>query len=299
MDKKILDFYLQFSQYTNPGLYKKTLRNTLPDNIKDIGLIVRKSIIHRITLRNRNTGSNKDLRYGDITKVPWYRQAEDDVFPTVSAMLSELYRRDNKGLVLERDPENKLILTCRFVSILMVSLLKIKGIPSRVRSGFAPYFDVTGLPKGTSVDHWISQYWDKKNLKWVTIDVDGSFEDYIPFDRYNMPDNVFDFPARAWLDVRKGIIPENHFYNAGGFYGLVTIAWSLFYDYHSLMNDEIIYFHHPEITILKNFQNITENDLKNIDELAKLMIDPDKNFNQLQKIWESNKKFRLLKGGLL
>ncbi|MDZ7587546.1 MAG: hypothetical protein U0946_07365 [Patescibacteria group bacterium] len=97
-----LDFYRQFSQYTNPGLYGKILKKTLPDDIEEIGLLVRKSLIHRLTLKNGNTESNLDLRYGDMTKVSWYRQPEDDVFTTVAAMLAELFRRDDRGLVLDR-----------------------------------------------------------------------------------------------------------------------------------------------------------------------------------------------------
>ncbi len=46
-------------------------------------------------------------------------------------------------------------------------------------------------------------------------------------------------------------------------------------------------------------QPINEQDAKQIDELAKLMLDPDANFEELQKLWESKKEFRLLKGGLL
>jgi hypothetical protein len=129
--------------------------------------------------------------------------------------------------------------------------------------------------------------------------VDGSLEDYIKFDRYNIPNGSFDFSADAWLKVRKNEVNENHFYNAGGFSGLVVVAWELFYDFHCLMNSEIIYHHHPQIAMLNNFKNLSELELTKIDELAELMIDPDTNFDQLKIIWENNKNFRLLKGGLL
>jgi len=299
MDRKILNFYLQFSQYTNPGLYQEELQKSLPNNVKDIGLLVRKSLIHRMTLKNGNTGSNKDLRYGDMKKIPWYRQPEDDIFPTAAAMLAELYRRDDKGFVLDRSAENKLVVTCRFTSILMASLLKIKGIPARVRSGFAPYFHAEGLPDDKSDDHWINQYWKNDESRWVTIDVDGSLEDYIAFDLYDIPEGKFDYSATAWLKVRKGETRGEHFYNAGGYSGLVAIAWELFYDFHCLMNNEIIYHHHPEMATLKNFDKNSENQLKEIDQLAELMLKPDDNFDELQHIWNTKKEFRLLTGGLL
>lgn len=215
MSNAVLDFYLQFSQYTDPGCYKDLLLKSLPDNVKEIGLLVRKQLIHRMTLKNGNTGSNEDLRYGDTTKVPWYRQPEDDIFVTASAMLSELYRRDNKGITLNRSAENKLVLTCRFTSILMASLLKLKGIPARARSGFAPYFNVEGLPGGRSDDHWINQYWNEKESRWITIDVDGSIEGYLKFNPYDIPDGTFDFSPDAWQAVRNGKIDGQHFYNGG------------------------------------------------------------------------------------
>lgn len=306
MDEKLrpseeerLKHYLKFSQYTYPGLYKDNLREVLPDEIREIGLLVRKQLIHKMTLRNGNTGSNADLRYGDITKIPWYQQPEDDIFVTASAMITELFRRDDRGFVLDREPRNKLVLTCRSTSVLMACLLKTKDIPTRIRSGFAPYFAVEGLPGGKSDDHWINQYWDKKESRWVTIDVDGSIEGYLKFDPYDIPAGTFDFSADAWLSVRSGKMDGGHFWNAGGNGGLIAVAWELFYDFHCLMNDEIIYFHTPEITNFGKFDKLSEEKLIEIDNLAKLMQDPDKNFDQLQKLWETKKEFRLLKGGLI
>lgn len=260
--------------------------------------MVRKQIIHRMTLKNGNTDSNTDLRYGDMTKVPWYRQPEDDIFPTASAMIAELYRRDPKGFTLERKPEDKLVLTCRYSAVLTASLLKTKGIPTRVRSGFADYFVVNGLPRGKSDDHWLNQYWNNNESRWVTIDVDGSIED-LNFDPYNVPEKTFDFPADAWLGVRKGNLDGQHFWNAGGTGGLIAISWELFYDFHCLMNDEVIYLHTPEITHFGKFENLSENQLKEIDHLAELMQNPDNNFEQLKKIWETKREFRLVKGGLI
>lgn len=299
MNDKILSHYLLFSCYTNPGCYQKELIRNLPNDIKEIGLLIRKQIIHRMILKNGNTGSNQDLRYGDMTKVPWYRQPEDDVLTTASAILAELLRRDSRGFVLNRSAENKLILTCRHVSILIACVLKSKGIPTRVRSGFAPYFQVEGLKAGRSYDHWLNQYWHKKESKWVTIDVDGSLEDYLEFNSYDVPKGIFDFSADAWLAVRDGKIDGKHFWNAGGNGGLIVIAWELFYDFHCLMNNEVIYLHTPELTHFSKFKKLSKKELFEIDKLAKLMQKPDKNFEKLQKIWNTKKEFRLLKGALL
>jgi hypothetical protein len=298
MRDKILEHYSAFGEYTYPGLYQEKIKNDLPDNVREIGFLVRKNFIHRSTLAMGNVGTNADLKFGDMAKVSWWRQPEDDVLVTTSAMLTELYRRDQRGFVGNREPQNKLVLTCRFVAIMMASILKSKGIPARVRSGNAPYFDMSELGK-VSVDHWINQYWNEKEKRWITIDVDGSLSLNENFDAYDIPEGKFDFPADAWLGVRSGKLDPKHFYNAKPETGLIVVLWSLFYDFHSLMNSEIPYAHHPKYGNYEKFGMLTEGEFEKIDNLAKLMRKPDENFEELNRIWETEKEFRILDGGLL
>lgn len=299
LNTQLKEHYLSFGMFTYPGLYKQKLIDDMPSDVREIGLLIRKNIIHRTTLAAGNTGTNADLRFGDMTKMPWWRQPEDDILPTAAAMLAELYRRDGRGFVPDRAVENKLVLTCRFVAILMATILKSKGIPARVRSGNAPYFEEHEELGKVSWDHWITQYWSGEQECWITIDVDGSLSLAEDFDPYDMPDGKFDFPGRAWLDVRSGKVAGDYFYNAGGERGFVVVAWSLFYDFHSLMNEENIYLHIPGLVRWHEFPKLTEKRLKEIDELAELMTDPDANFDQLKELYETKKEFRLVGGGLL
>lgn len=294
-----LKHYLESSCYSNPGLYEEYFKSELPDEIKEIGSLVRQQLIHRSSLANGNTGTNADLKYGDMTNVPWFRQPEDDIFVTVPAMMAELFRRDPNGFDLNRKPEDKLILTCRHLALLVASILKTKGIPTRVRSGFASYFVVDGLPADKSDDHWINQYWSKEENRWINIDVDGMDHDYTKLNFFDLPSNKFDFAADAWLKVREGKVDEDYFYNGCGMSGLIVVAWELFYDFHCLMNDEVIYLHTPEMVHIGQFEKLSEEQLQEIDELARSMQDPDKNFQQLKHIWETKKEFRLIKGGVV
>lgn len=297
IDPKILDHYRTFSMYTYPGPYQEYLKKLLSD-IHAIGDLVRRQIIHRTTLEDGNIGTNTDKKFGDMNKVLWWRQPEDDILITAAAMLAELYRRDKRGFIDQRKEEDKLVLTCRYVSILIASILKSKGIPCRVRAGHAPYFDLGTLGK-VSADHWINQYWDDTKQRWITIDVDGSWSLNEEFNPYDIPEGKFDFPAEAWINIRTGKDDANRFWNGGGRRGLIVVGWSLFYDFHSLMNNEIPYIYGSEITTENYFKNISEQELKEIDTLARLMLEPEKNFQKLKKIFETNKKFRLMKGGLL
>ena len=99
MKKDILDHYLKFSLFTDPGCYKSLLKK-IPDDIRKIGSLIRKQIIHRVTLRYGNTGSNEDFRYGDMDKIPWWRlRCEDDILPAGRARPVD--RRHGAGGILQ------------------------------------------------------------------------------------------------------------------------------------------------------------------------------------------------------
>jgi hypothetical protein len=287
--------YLSFSTYTYPGPYIDYIESEIPDDPRKFGPLLRRNIIHRVTLKNGNTGSNADLRYGDMRNVPWWRQAEDDVLVTTAAMISELFRRDHRGLVLDRKEADRLVVTCRYVAVLTAAILKSKGIPARVRSGFESYAVPT--PR-VSCDHWITQYWSDVADRWFSIDVDCCLED-LDFDPFDLPKDKFEFAADSWLRVRGGSVDLARFYNGGGYTGLVILAWELLYDFHSLMNSEIYYLHTPAQLRIENFDKISKRQLSELDRLAELMLDPDQNYGALESIWQSDRELRLLTGGLL
>jgi len=292
-NKKVINHYLQFSTFTNPGCYKQLLQD-LPDNIKELGNLVTKQIIHRVILKEGNTNANKDLQYGDMAKYPWYRlRCEDDVLTTTVSMIAELLRLDDRGFIPDRKVEDKIVVTCRFVAILMAAILKTKNIPCRVRSGFAPYF------YNYSADHWINQYWDENKGRWITFDAYGFFDDSLGFDQYNIPEDKFNWAANTWLGIRSGKLNPDNFRHANGSVGLKPALWAIFYDFHSLMNNEILYTQMPPNYSYLKFNKLTERDFKEIDELAKLMLEPDENFNELVHIWNTKKEFRILNGPLV
>lgn len=95
-------------------------------------------------------------------------------------------------------------------------------------------------------------------------------------------------------------VNADQFWNARPATGLIAIAWELFYDFHCLMNNKIIYPHHPKMTLPEVFPNLKEEKLGKIDDLARLILQkPDENFEKLKYVWETNKQFRLLKDLLL
>lgn len=289
MNDKLLNHYKATGRFTYAGPYADYFR-TLPNNIEELGNLVCTQIIHRITLKQGNSGANADLRYGDMTRYPWYRmRCEDDVFLTATAMTAELFRLDGRGFVLERDVENKLVLCCRYVSVLMTAILKAKGYAARSRAGYAPY-----IANGISMDHWITQYYDEDKSRWITIDADGFFKKgELPFEsQYDIPEKHFDFAAKTWLDIRQGKKDGSKFIYADGrgTNSLKALALYVFYDLNALMNQELTFSFVP--LWWSKFNNFNEEDFSEIDSLAELMTDPDKNFEQLYEIWSTSKKWR-------
>lgn len=293
MDGNILRRYLETSVYTYAGNYRDYFKS-LPDDIPELGNLICSQIIHRITLKEGNTNLNKSLLYGDMTKFPWYRmRCEDDILQTAVSMTAELFRLDNRGFVAERQVENKIVVTCRYVSVLMSAIIKAKDIPCRSRSGFAPYFK-----ENVSLDHWINQYWDKRQSKWITFDADFFGGNLLGFNQYDIPHEKFDWAANTWLKIRKNETDGNEFIYAGDETSLKAAIRAMFYDFHALMNNEISYEFQPSY-IAGKFDKISEDNFKEIDSLAKLMINPDENFDALCEIWNTNRKYRILNSPLV
>ena len=301
MNKEILDFYKQTSLFTDLGLYKNFAIN-LPNDIKELCLLQRSQIIHPFDLCNEKWRSDTHSFYGDMTKISKTSlNYENDVLPTAQSMIAELLRRD-KNYSKERKIEDKIHVCCREQAILLASILKAKGFSARVRSGFAAYCNMSSKEAG---DHWICEYYNDKEKRWILVDADMYFDNdtllkyNIDFNLLDIPRNKFIFGAEAYLGLRCGKYSDNEIYYASSpkTIGIKAALHGLFYDFHSLMNDEIIFLHLPKYILDKNF-NLTEEELKELDYLASLMLEPDVNFFKLREIWDNNLKYRIMAGGL-
>lgn len=293
--KQILDFYKRTSSYTDLGLYKDFAK-ALPDDIDKLCVLQRMQIIHPFVFYDSNIRNQEKCFWGNMTKIPITRLSyEDDIFPTAQSMLGELLRKD-KNYSGERKTEDKIHVTCRGQAILLASILKAKGYSARVRSGFAPYIKYDGV----NYDHWITEYYNEQLKRWVLVDADEHCPKHeMGFDLNDIPHNKFIFGAEAYLGIRNKKFKDeeiNYTSNPPAL-GLKASIRTLFYDYHALMNDEIIFLHLPKYIIDKNFE-LSEREYKELDELAHLLLKPDENFDKLQQIWNQKLKFRIMKGAL-
>ena len=295
MNSKILDFYKQTSLYTDLGLYKEFAKQ-LTNDIDELCVLQRMQIIHPIAYSDSDIRQQSKCFWGDMTKVPITRlDYEDDLFPTASSMLCELLRKNNEYRV-DRKAEDKIHVTCRGQAILLASILKAKGYSARVRSGFAPYIKYDGI----NYDHWITEYFDENKNRWVLVDADEHCPDHeMGFDLNDIPRDKFVFGAEAYLGMRNNKYKTEEIYYASdpATLGLKASIRGLFYDFHSLMNDEIIFLHLPKYIQDKKFE-LSEEEYIELDKLAELLLEPDKNFDKILYIWNKEPKFRIMSGAL-
>lgn len=291
---KIIDFYLKTSIYTNYEPYEEYYRS-LPDNMEELTSLIMAQTIHRKELRrSRIEFLTAGKSHNHIAEeYPWWKYiSHDDILLTAPAITVELFRQDKRGFIKNREIKDKVVITCRYVAVLIASILKAKRIPCRVRSGFSSYFRTDGK----YVDHWIIEYYDKKQSKWIICDPDcKSGKNHI-----NMNKKDFGWIAKIWLDVRSGKEDINKFIHGSASQGLNILAYTLFFDFHALMNDEISYLFMPSyIDDDSEFFSLSNKELKELDDLATLMLEPDKNFDTLRYIFFTEKKFRILNTPLI
>lgn len=286
--KKILDHYLKTGLYTDFGPYREFYRS-LPDDIYQLRELVNRQHIHKMSLYR--TFLSNDLHKVNL-KYKWQNyRCLDDVLLTATAMTAEIFRLNGKNEfpLYNNDPNKKLIITCRYVSVLYAAILKAKGIPCRCRSGFANY-----LYDDKIVDHWIVQYYDKNFNKWINVDSQANVKTKT-FNVFNFSDSQFIWAADAWLALRQGkLVNKENYLNGQNHMGDMTFAWSLLADFHALFHDEINYVTMPVFLweSPNDLSTLKASTLDEMDHLAELMQDVDKNFDELQAIWENNKKFR-------
>ena len=123
----LLEFYRQYSSFTDPGEYAYLYEN-LPDSLTELCSLIRAQFLHQV--------SELPMYRDQLPKERWNESLK---YPTVKSALAGLLSYDSRGLVKDRKPEDRLVLTCREYALLLASILKYRGIPARARYGHATY----------------------------------------------------------------------------------------------------------------------------------------------------------------
>ncbi len=122
------------------------------------------------------------------------------------AMFARLLEMGPQNLSSERPLDQRIAGCCRDFAVLFVAMVRHKGIPARVRVGYATYFK-----PGWYLDHVIAEVWDTNDERWRLIEPEISdvFAGKANFDPLDVPFDRFVTGPRAWMAARSGQIdPE-------------------------------------------------------------------------------------------
>jgi excinuclease ABC subunit A len=209
-------------------------------------------------------------------------------------MIAKLLERNPKGINFSRwdNLGEMIVVSCAPESYLAASSYKAKGIPARVRVGFADWIQ----GEHPYNDHWITEYWDGRQNKWIQQDVDaiGSLPG---FSWHDLPKGKFMSAGEAWNKVRSGQLKAEDFHHAAGKDGLEAIGWQLGFDIGNIMLNEPTYGYHPPDLLPENIRAFFENEekLEQYDHVGKLLANPEENMTEIEEIWNRNNMFHCLK----
>ena len=121
----------------------------------------------------------------------------------VEKMLDCIARQDSRPLPQARPPGERVVGVCRHFTLLHVAMLRRQGVAARARCGFGAYFE-----KGKFIDHWVTEYWNESQQRWVLVDaqLDQRQRELfaIPFDPLDVPREQFLVAGDAWQLCRSG-----------------------------------------------------------------------------------------------
>ena len=161
IDQAVLDFYARQTRITSPGSFSH-LYEGLPREIPELCQVLQNILIHMWWIRQDTYGFT----------LHELREAGRDVIAEISLStaenrLSEIQRLEPTPLTSLRRPASRSVGNCRDFSVMLVSILRHRGIPARARTGTTRYFYPDG---GKLEDHWICEFWNDKECRWQQAD---------------------------------------------------------------------------------------------------------------------------------
>ena len=269
-------YYTVQSIVTNPGEYQ-SLYHDLPDDIPSLCKVIQGLILH-LHWAERYGQHPSDQRKTEVR----IRQAD--------RYIGRILDLDNSPLTTARPLEKKIIGTCRDYAAVLVSVLRSKGIPARMRVGFAAYFT-----PGRFEDHYLCQYWHETQGRWILAD--AQLDDFqcqalkIKFDPCDVPADLFLPGGKAWQICREGKA-DPELFGIFNVKGLWFIGCDMIFDAMSLNKIES----HPWDTwaMMPGYQQAEYPGeyLKAMDHIAALTGSMEPDFAEMRLLYQAEKKLQ-------
>jgi len=166
---------------------------------------------------------------------------------------------------------------------MLVAMLRQRGIAARARCGFGAYF-----MKDMFLDHWVAEYWNNEERRWVLVDAQidpvQRKKFGIDFDTLDVSRQKFLVAGDAWKLCRDGKANPQAF-GVLDMFGLWFIASNVIRDVAALNNREMLPW-----DVWGGMTRVdAELDLAFIDRLAALTHEPDQHLDELRAVYEDQR----------
>ena len=271
----IFAFYASHSPLTEPG-EASALLEPLPNDLGALTRVIQGLGIYDVVAREF---------YG--FEPPADRLSEIHLRP-IAERLARIMELDDQPLLIAREPARRLLGRCNAFALMLVTMLRAKGVPARSRCGFAAYFNPPNFE-----DHWVCEYWDARTRRWRLADpqIDDVWRRAldIRFDTLDLPQAQFLMASEAWRRCRSGEADERFGISFAGLRGLWFVAGSLVRDMAALNKIEMA----PWDVWGAQPGPREEFDLGFFDALAALTRDPDHTFVELRRRYDEDNHLRV------
>jgi len=225
--KAILDFYASPTGLSSAGKHAQ-LFDELPSELDRLVCTIQHLVVYDVVAADF---------YG--FNLPEKRHREIHIRP-MEQMLDRLLALEQQKLSVARPVDKRLAGRCRHFVLLLIAVLRAKGVPARARCGFGAYFNPPYFE-----DHWVCEYWNAEKERWILVD--SQFDEVwreklkIKHDILDVPRDQFLVAAEAWQRCRESEADPLKFgIDFAGFRGLWFIAGSLVRDVAALNKVEML-----------------------------------------------------------
>ncbi len=279
-----LEFYRQQSPVTDPKKFSY-LFEVFPRDVEAIKFLLQGLILH--------FWDGSFYNY----QIPFKRLFDIET-RYVEKILEKMIRLDDSELTKERSLDKRIVGSCRDYATLFCAILRYQGIPARTRVAFSAFYF-----KDYNHDEVILEYWNIAKQKWCLVDprvTEPHIERQkliIDFDLLDVPPDQLIVPGLAWKIIRKNPEKADEFCggdrdkNKGAWYvrdrliqdvaALNSVemqlwdAWGLMFEDHAIEEDEA--------------------QLQFLDHLAELSIEPDKHFELIRYLYQTDTRLTVPK----
>jgi hypothetical protein len=254
---------------TAAGHYEPLLRD-LPNDVGALVQLIQHLLIYDVVARD----------FYQVT-LPPVREAEIHIRP-LEGLLHAIVALEDRPLTVARPAHRRLAGRCHHFVLLLVAMLRARGIPARARSGFGAYFNAPYFE-----DHWVCEYWRASEDRWARADpqVDQIWRTRLAIDHdvLDVPRGRFLDAGAAWKRCRAGMADPNRFgIDFVKLRGLWFIAGSLIRDVAALNKIEMLPW---DVWGAQPRQDATLDpaQLGFFDQLAELTVEPDASLAQVRQ----------------